>query len=156
MRTQLGWHTDGSLARPWAENPSYTTPDPQERWRNKCVLLGAADSWWFVTHKQKMNCFKTFYYGAYLKHFIMGNSLVVQWFGLWASTAGGKGLIPGWGTQIPQAARCGQFFFFYYGKVQTYTERVNCLVYPYLVSAVINTWPILFLSVLLLIEKSKC
>ena len=112
MRTQLGWHTDGSLARPWAENPSYTTPDPQERWRNKCVLLGAADSWWFVTHKQKMNCFKTFYYGAYLKHFIMGNSLVVQWFGLWASTAGGKGLIPGWGTQIPQAARCGQFFFY--------------------------------------------
>ena len=33
-----------------------------------------------------------------------GNSLVVQWLGLHASTAGGPGLIPGWGTKIPRAA----------------------------------------------------
>ena len=36
------------------------------------------------------------------------NSLVVQWLGLRASTAEGRGLIPGWGTKIPQAAWCGQ------------------------------------------------
>ena len=30
------------------------------------------------------------------------NSLAVQWSGLHASTAGGTGLIPGWGTKIPQ------------------------------------------------------
>ena len=30
-------------------------------------------------------------------------SLVVQWLGLWASSAGGMGLIPGWGTKIPHA-----------------------------------------------------
>ena len=34
-----------------------------------------------------------------------GNSLVVQWLGLRASTAGGTGLIPGQGTNIPQAKR---------------------------------------------------
>ena len=34
----------------------------------------------------------------------LGTSLVVQWLGLWASTAGGVGLIPGWGTKIPHAA----------------------------------------------------
>ena len=32
-----------------------------------------------------------------------GNSLVAQWLGLQASTAGGMGSIPGWGTKIPQA-----------------------------------------------------
>ena len=38
----------------------------------------------------------------------LGNSLVVQWLGLHAFTAEGVGLIPGWGTKIPQAAWCGQ------------------------------------------------
>ena len=33
----------------------------------------------------------------------MGNSLVVQWLGLHASTAGGTGSIPGRGTRIPHA-----------------------------------------------------
>ena len=33
----------------------------------------------------------------------IGNSLVVQWLGLWALTAKGLGLIPGQGTKIPQA-----------------------------------------------------
>ena len=33
-----------------------------------------------------------------------GNSLVVQWLGLCASTAGNSGLIPIWGTEILQAA----------------------------------------------------
>ena len=38
----------------------------------------------------------------------MGNSLVVQWLGLRASTAGGMSSIPGQGTKIPQAKRHGQ------------------------------------------------
>ena len=33
----------------------------------------------------------------------MGNSLVVQCLGLCASTGGGPGSIPGWGTKIPQS-----------------------------------------------------
>ena len=38
---------------------------------------------------------------------IFGDSLVAEWLGLCASSAGGTGSIPGWGTKIPQAA-CGQ------------------------------------------------
>ena len=38
----------------------------------------------------------------------MGNSLVVQWLGLRASTAGGPDSIPGRGTKILQVAWCGQ------------------------------------------------
>ena len=38
----------------------------------------------------------------------LGNSLAVQWLGLHASTAGGKGLIPGRGTKISQATWHGQ------------------------------------------------
>ena len=33
----------------------------------------------------------------------IGTSLAVQWLGLCASTAGGMGSIPGWGTKIPHA-----------------------------------------------------
>ena len=35
-------------------------------------------------------------------------SLVVQWLGLHASTAGGTGSIPGWGTKILHAEQSGQ------------------------------------------------
>ena len=38
----------------------------------------------------------------------IGNSLAVQWLGLCAFTAKGLGSIPGQGTKIPQATRCGQ------------------------------------------------
>ena len=38
----------------------------------------------------------------------VGNSLVVQCFGFRAFTVKGRGLVPGQGTKIPQAARCGQ------------------------------------------------
>ena len=37
-----------------------------------------------------------------------GNSLAVQRLGLRTFIAKGPGSIPGWGTKIPQAARCGQ------------------------------------------------
>ena len=37
-----------------------------------------------------------------------GNSLVVQQLGLRASTAGGLGSIPSWGSKILQDARRGQ------------------------------------------------
>ena len=33
-----------------------------------------------------------------------GTSLVVQWLRLCGSTAGGVGLIPGWGSQMPHCA----------------------------------------------------
>ena len=40
----------------------------------------------------------------------VGDSLVIQWLGIHASTAGGKGSTPGWGTKIlhivwPQASK---------------------------------------------------
>ena len=38
----------------------------------------------------------------------IGTSLAVQWLGLCASTAGGAGSIPGWGTKIPHAVWYGQ------------------------------------------------
>ena len=38
----------------------------------------------------------------------VGTSRVVQWLGLGASTAGGMGLIPGWGTKIPYTMRHSQ------------------------------------------------
>ena len=34
---------------------------------------------------------------------MIGNSLVVQWLGLYTFTTEGMGLIPGWGTKIPRA-----------------------------------------------------
>ena len=34
--------------------------------------------------------------------------LVVQWLRVWASNAGGAGLIPGRGTKIPHGMQCGQ------------------------------------------------
>ena len=37
-----------------------------------------------------------------------GTPLAVQWLRLHASTAGGTGLIPGQGTKIPHATRCGK------------------------------------------------
>ena len=37
-----------------------------------------------------------------------GNSLVVQWLGPHALSAKGPGSVPGRGTKIPQAMRCGQ------------------------------------------------
>ena len=35
----------------------------------------------------------------------LGTSLAIQWLRLRASTEGGTGLIPGWGTKIPHAMR---------------------------------------------------
>ena len=40
---------------------------------------------------------------TYLTSDVDGTSLVIQWVRLYASTAGGMGLIPGWGTKIPHA-----------------------------------------------------
>ena len=38
--------------------------------------------------------------------YIQGTSLAVQWLRLCASTVGGMGSIPGWGTKIQHAMRC--------------------------------------------------
>ena len=45
---------------------------------------------------------------AKIKKTAKGTSLVVQWLGLWASSTGGMGSIPGWGTKIPHAAQLSQ------------------------------------------------
>ena len=37
-----------------------------------------------------------------------GNSLVVQWLGLWALNVEGPGSVPGWGTRVPQATQRSQ------------------------------------------------
>ena len=42
------------------------------------------------------------------KNWETGPSLVVQWLRLWVSTAGGQGLIPGWGTKNLHALQCNQ------------------------------------------------
>ena len=42
---------------------------------------------------------------------VSGTSLMVQWSRLPASNAGGVGLIPGWGTKIPQPTGCSQTYF---------------------------------------------
>ena len=54
-----------------------------------------------------MDCLKDFNNICYRNN-VRGNSLVVQWLGLHASTAGGMGLIPGWGTEMLCAAWCSQ------------------------------------------------
>ena len=43
-----------------------------------------------------------------LENIMLGTSLVVQWLRLWASNAGGSGLIPGWGTKILHAMKYDQ------------------------------------------------
>ena len=35
----------------------------------------------------------------------LGNSLAVQWLGLYPLTAKGQGSIPGWGTKVPQTKK---------------------------------------------------
>ena len=54
----------------------------------------------------------------------LGNSSVVQWLGIHASTAGGPGLIPGRGTKLPQATwyaplqrKGGQSVFYFLSNV---------------------------------------
>ena len=59
-----------------------------------CIL-----QWWQVTRKWK-NTTKRYNH--------LGTSLAVQWLRLHASTAGGVGLIPCWGTRILHAALRGQ------------------------------------------------
>ena len=43
--------------------------------------------------------------GEVLAKSVGGTSLAVQWLRLRAPSAGGMGLIPGWGTKIPHALR---------------------------------------------------
>ena len=58
-----------------------------------------------------------------IKGLALGSSLVVQWLGLHALTAKGPGSIPGQGTKIPRAVRCGQ-------KKEKKKKRKNqCLPY---------------------------
>ena len=46
--------------------------------------------------------------GNFIQFQRIGNSLVVQWLGLYTLTAEGVGSIPTLGTKIPQAMQCSQ------------------------------------------------
>ena len=52
--------------------------------------------------KRNVKLFSCYHY----LHANTGTSLAVQWLRPRASTAGGMGSIPGWGTKIPHAVRC--------------------------------------------------
>ena len=56
------------------------------------------------------------------------NYLVVQWLGLCAFTAKGLGLIPGWGTKIPQAMQLSQKKKKQQQKTAAYMEHLKCLL----------------------------
>ena len=58
--------------------------------------FGLHRGWW----EQRVDLSK----GAVTRLRAKGTSLVVQWLGLHASTAGGMRLIPGRGTKMPHAA----------------------------------------------------
>ena len=60
----------------------------------------------FIFLRRKINSTWRHLFGSFRKLVrinSLGNSLVVQWLALCASTAGGMGLIPGQGTKIPHA-----------------------------------------------------
>ena len=62
---------------------------------------------------------------------------MVQWLRLRASTAGGTGSIPGWGTKILHAARCGQKKKFFFG-LNYADEDGNCTAAVYKACAFCN------------------
>ena len=87
---------------------SYEDPgDRREDTSNMCVALGGhlhkipnlVNDELPPPHPPALNC---------KLRLATGTSLAAQWLGLRASTAGGAGSIPGWGTKIPHAIRCGQ------------------------------------------------
>ena len=49
-----------------------------------------------------------FFFFFFLRFPALETSLVVQWLRFCAASAGGTGLIPGWGTKILHAARHGK------------------------------------------------
>ena len=49
----------------------------------------------------------------------LGTPLAVQWLGLCSSTAGGMGMIPGWGTKIPPCCGVQSKFFLFKRKEET-------------------------------------
>ena len=56
----------------------------------------------------------------------MGNSLMVQWLRLHASSAGDMSSMPGWGTKIPHATWPGQK-----KKIQLMNNMENYLYYSH-------------------------
>ena len=51
--------------------------------------------------------------------------MAVQWLGLYASSAGGIGLIPGWGTKIPQAGDITKYIYIYHQMMKTDVNEIH-------------------------------
>ena len=109
----LHWHVD-SLPLNHQGNPSSTLLMYPLTSLLQCLLL----EFCFVINNplNYLNCYDRFFYslqpniilGKGFKEWTLGNSLVVQWLELHASTAGGMGSVPGWGAKSPQDTQCGK------------------------------------------------
>ena len=73
----------------------------RKRWSSKTINTNL-NNIRIATIVTKLKC-DTILKNTYDKNVILGTSLVVQWLGLQASTAGGPSSIPGRGTKIPHA-----------------------------------------------------
>lgn len=73
----------------------------------------------FCTYSYRLHQLKFFIGTSFLYHFMECPwPFPVPWLGLHASTAGGTGVIPGWGIKIPHAV--------WQGKKQRERERIPC------------------------------
>ena len=82
---------------------------------------------------------------GYIKYIIkidLGIFLVVQWLRLCASTAGGVGLIPSWGTKILHVMRHGYIYTHTYICVYVYIYThtyIHIYTYTYIYTQYIHT-----------------
>ena len=93
----LGHPTENNFRDSGWPSVIYKSPRP-----NSLRCLGSLQ----LAHLQPIS--HSFHWFIDLKVVSSGNSLTAQWLWLRALTARGLGLIPGWGTKIPQASRQGQ------------------------------------------------
>ena len=94
----------------WNKNTRGKDQDNQKAHWTAEPILAAAHPYTFYVRTKQINKSKTkpnnFFKSKHLKKVFLQNSLVVQWLVLHTSMAKGPGSTLGWGTKIPQAARC--------------------------------------------------
>ena len=74
----------------------------------ECILPWLGDVLWSFVPQLSIWNYETKTQKSRHREAVLDNSLVVQWLGFCAFATEGLGSIPGWGTQIPQTAWCGQ------------------------------------------------